>query len=349
MNYLPVAPLPMFALLLAVSSVAPSQSVRSTHSGLLYFFDGSVFIGEERIQPRFGRFQEIGEGNVLRTELGRAEVLLTPGVFLRVDENSALRMVSNNLSDTRIELLRGSAILEASHEAANPPDTLVYKIWQVRVPQDSVVRIEAEPAQLRVLSGSAEVSTKDASGKVTVHRGDVLPLASVLEADHATTLASDDFNIWAMNRSSVVSEDNSIAAGITDDPDQIDASGLAVGGFSYFPQTGIPLLGINYPYGISFGSPYGSLYPNWSNPYLSGYPYGLWYRSLPAGRLLPSIYPRPAGISNGVGVVGYPSGFSPRPSYPPPARTYVPPARIPSPAAPHTTAPHVTAPHAIHR
>ncbi len=344
MRYLPVAP-PMFALLLALSSTTPGQSVRSTHSGLLYFFEGSVFIGEERIQQKFGRFQEIGEGSVLRTELGRAEILLSPGVFLRVDENSALRMVSNNLSDTRIELLRGSAILEASHEAANPPDTLIYKTWQVRVPQDSVVRIEAEPAQLRVLSGSAEVSSEDAAGNVTVHRGDVLPFASVLVADHATTPASDDFNVWAMNRSSVVSEDNNIAVGIIDNPDQIDPAGLAVGGFTYFPQTGIPLLGITYPYGLSFGSPYGYLYPNWSNPYLSGYPYGLLYRPLPAGiRFNPSIYPRPAGIST-----GYPAGFSPRPSYPSPVRTYAPPPRISSPVAPHTTAPHVAPPHVIHR
>jgi hypothetical protein len=344
MSYLPVTRLPIFALLLAVSSVAPGQSVRSTHSGLLYFFDGSVFIGEERMQQKFGRFQEIGEGSVLRTEVGRAEVLLSPGVFLRVDENSALRMVSNKLSDTRIELLRGSAILEASHEAANPPDTLVYKTWRVRVPQDSVVRIEAEPAQLRVLSGSAEVSTGDGFGKVTVYRGDVLPFASELVAGHATTPASDDFNVWSMNRSSVVSEDNSIAAGIIDDPDRIDPAGLVMGGFTYFPQTGIPLLGITYPYGLSFGSPYGSLYPNWSNPYLSLYPYGLLYRRLPAGSLFnPSIYPRPGGISTGIGVIGHPSGFSPRPSYATPP-SYAPRPRIPSPPAPH-----VTAPHPIHR
>jgi hypothetical protein len=326
MSYLRVAPLPLLALLLTVWPTASGQTVRSTRSGLLYFFDGSIFIGDGQVQQRFGRFPEIGEGHVLRTELGRAEVLLTPGVTLRIDENSAIRMLSDSLSDTRIELLRGSAILEASREVANLPDTLIYKSWRVRVPEDSVARIDSEPAQLRVLSGTAVVSTEGAAGSVTVQRGQVLPLSTVLVAEPVTTPAADDFNVWAMNRSSVVSEDNSIGAGITDDPDQIDTSGVALGSFSYFPQTGIPSLGITYPYGLSFWSPYQTWLNPWVNPYLSFYPYGLRNSRLPAGTLL---YPRSIGYPHLIGMPSSPK--FPRPSYLPPPR--------PSIAVPHITAP----------
>jgi hypothetical protein len=313
-------------LLLAAWSTS-GQSVRSTRSGLLYFFDGYVFIGEEQLQHKFGRFPEIGEGRVLRTELGRAEVLLTPGVLLRVDENSAIRVLSDSLSDTRVEVLHGSVIVEVGHEQANPPDTLIYKDWQVRVPEDSIARIDSEPAQVRILSGTAAVSTANAS--VVVQRGQELPLASVLLAEKATTPASDSFNLWAMNRSSVVSEDNAIGAGITDDPDQLDDSGVALGGFSYFPQTGVPSLGIAYPYGLSFWSPSQSLF----NPYLPGYPYGFLYQTyprLPAGVLL---YPHPIRVSTGTGILGWPSGVNlPRPSVPPLPR-------IPSTAPPHPAVP----------
>lgn len=330
MNGLRLVTIPMFGMLLSLCSAALGQSVRSTHSGLLYFFDGTVFVGDELLQQRFGRFPEIPEGVVLRTELGRAEVLLTPGVFLRVDENSSIRMLSNSLSNTRIELLRGSAILEGSHETSNPPDALVYQNWQVRVQEDSVARIDSEPARVRVYSGTAVVSTEDGSGTVTVHRGEVLPFGSALVAEQATTPAVDAFNIWAMNRSSVVSEDNTIGAGITDDPDQIDSSGVALGGFSYFPQTGIPSLGIAYPYGLSFWNSY----PSWVNPYLSVYPYGLLYQRLPAGTFLG---PRPLAISPGNGLFGRPLGLNlPRPSYLPPPR-------------PAMVLPHVTAPHVIRR
>ncbi len=336
MSHLRLAPLSIFVILLAALSAVSAQSVRSTRSGLIYFFDGSVFIGDEQLQQKFGRFEEVGEGRVLRTEHGRAEVLLTPGVFLRVDENSAVRMLSNSLSDTRVELLRGSAIVEVSREAANPRDTLIYKDWQVRIPQESVARIDSEPAQLRVYSGTAEVLSEGASKNLTVQRGEVLPLASVLVAEPATVPAADDFNIWSMNRSSVVSEDNSIAAGITDDPDQIDTSGTALGSFSYFPQTGIPSLGIAYPYGLSFWSPYEYGFNPWLNPYLSIYPNGALYRRVPANTLIYQrpIYPRPIGTSTGTGVIVRPPGsYNPRPSLPVPAR--------PSIAVPHSAAPRV--------
>jgi hypothetical protein len=315
--------LPLLGVLLA------GQSVRSTHSGLIYFFEGKVFLGDEQLQQRFGRFPEIPDGLVLRTDLGRAEVLLTPGVFLRLDENSAVRMVSASLSDTRIELLRGSAILEGSHEAANPPDTIIYKNWQVQVQQDSVARIDSEPPQVRVYSGTATASAGGESPLAPVRRGEVLPFASVLVAEPAPNPATDAFNLWAMNRSSIVSEDNSIGAGITDDPDQLDSSGAALGSFSYFPQTGIPSMGITYPYGLSFWNSY----PSWVNPYLSVYPYGLLYTRWPVGT---SVYPRPFTISPGTGGFRPLSTTLPRPSYAPTPR-------------PAIIVPHVTAPHGIRR
>ncbi len=51
---------------------------------------------------------------MLETGQGRAEVLLTPGVFLRVGDNSAVRLISPGLADTRVEVLRGQAIVEVA-------------------------------------------------------------------------------------------------------------------------------------------------------------------------------------------------------------------------------------------
>src|SRR6516164_5495593 len=111
-----------FGLILSAWAPALAQSVISTHSGVVYFFDGAVYVGDQRLEQRFGRFPDIGEGRELRTEQGRAEVLLTPGVILRIGDNSVIRMVSSKFSDTRVELLVGSAILEANEPA---PDTAV--------------------------------------------------------------------------------------------------------------------------------------------------------------------------------------------------------------------------------
>ena len=101
---------------LAVAAIlalpANGQSVISTRSGLVHYFEGAVYLGDQPLQPRFGKFPTIAEGSELRTAQGRAEVLLTPGVFLRLGESSAIRMVANALSDTRVGLLAGSVLVD---------------------------------------------------------------------------------------------------------------------------------------------------------------------------------------------------------------------------------------------
>ena len=51
-----------------------------------------------------GRFSSTGQG--------KAEILLTPGVYLRLDDQSAVKMVSPDLTPTQVELERGHAAVE---------------------------------------------------------------------------------------------------------------------------------------------------------------------------------------------------------------------------------------------
>jgi ferric-dicitrate binding protein FerR (iron transport regulator) len=108
-----------------------AQSVISTHSGIVYFFEGSVYLGDQVLQPHPGKFSSVPPGAELRTAEGRAEVLLTPGVFVRIGARSAIRMVANELSDTRVELLAGSALVDSAEPNSGTSVTLIYKNWSV--------------------------------------------------------------------------------------------------------------------------------------------------------------------------------------------------------------------------
>src|SRR5437588_9754366 len=89
----------------ATSFVASAQSVISAKSGLIHYAEGRVYLGDKLVESQFGSFPDIKGNGQVRTEDGRAEVLLTPGVFLRIGENSSIRMVTNRLIDTRVEFL----------------------------------------------------------------------------------------------------------------------------------------------------------------------------------------------------------------------------------------------------
>ena len=82
-------PLRAFSLAAAGAALALSaygQAVISTRSGVVHFFEGAVSVAGRPLEAHFGKFTSIPEGAELRTEQGRAEVLLTPGVILRVGE-----------------------------------------------------------------------------------------------------------------------------------------------------------------------------------------------------------------------------------------------------------------------
>lgn len=300
---------PRAALLLPLMALAAwlpvsAQTVISTHSGVLYFFEGSVFLGDQQLEQKFGKFPDIGQGRELRTEHGRAEVLLTPGVFLRIGDNSSIRMISESLADTRVELLTGSAIVEVNQNAPDTSVTLVYKDWQVRAPQMGVYRIDSEPPQLQVFKGEVDVA-QGGKDPVAVKDNESLPLSAVLVPEPSPLQAGDPFKTWAMNRSQAVSADNAIAGEIVDDPNQMDASnaydpGIAAGGgFTYFPLTGVPSLGIVNPYGVSFWSPYQATL---NSMYFPMYLYAPYYIGWPSGSI---IYPRsllPGRLGGGTGL-----------------------------------------------
>jgi hypothetical protein len=295
---------------------------------MVYFFEGSVFIGDQPLEQKFGKFPDVGQGGVLRTEQGRAEILLTPGVFLRVGENTQVRLISNQLSDTRVELVMGSAILESDEVPDGNSVTLSYQNWQARVPGRGVYRIDAEPAQVRVYKGDVRVAVSG-SDSVTAKEGETLPLAPVLVTERTAGDPTDSFSEWAMSRSQAIDADNTVASQIFDDPPSVDASSLALGGFSYFPPIGVGGMALTSPYGLSFWSPFQS---SLNTLYRPSYLYGPSYPAWPGVVRYPGLQ-RPWAGRTGVGLGVRPIGV--RPIAP----------VTPSPRAPITAPVHTAAPH----
>ena len=91
---------------LALVPATWAQAVISAHSGLVNFVEGDVKIADQTVKLNGAIFPDVKVGQTLSTQKGRAEVLLTPGVFLRLDNNTSFRMVSNKLTDTQVEILQ---------------------------------------------------------------------------------------------------------------------------------------------------------------------------------------------------------------------------------------------------
>jgi len=272
----PIWKVALFVVTLVLSAVSVSaQPVVSAKSGLVAYIEGKVFNGDQELQPSLTSFPEVKEKMVLRTTEGRAEVLLTPGVFLRIGENSSFRMITNRLIDTRLELLTGSAVVEANEVAKDTNLTIVADKATILIAKHGLYRFDMEPARVKVFEGVASVSTGEQTSPVAA--GKMLRLdttsASVEKFDKEATDALDR---WSRRRAENVAMANVSSAKQIHDygcsnygTNWVDPLAVGVptnspcynpcGGWRYNPWYGM----VTYiPCGANIYSPYGYRY--WS-------------------------------------------------------------------------------------
>jgi len=312
--------------IIAASGVSiGAQSVISTHSGVINFFEGAVYLNDQPLELHVGRFPTMPVGAELRTAQGRAEVLLTPGVFIRLDERSSVRMVSNDLSDTQVELRNGSAVVDSAEPTPSTSVTLIHKDWRVHFLENGTYRIDTKPPRLRVTRGYAEVRVGADGDAVPVWAGNDLVFANLTAPEPSSGGSTDALDDWSKGRSQSISADNAITQHI--DEDSASQSLSIVDSFTYFPFLGLPALGVVGPRAYTPPSFY---QPGFNSIYMPGYRYqpfvfGAWRYGSPI--FMPGRAPR-TGI--------LPSHVPPPSSHPPAASSPVtpaphPPATRPSP------------------
>ena len=279
----PVAGSVLGTLAVALSAgSAYAQYVISAHAGVVQYVEGRAYLNDQLVEPKFGQFPDIKENQEFRTEEGRAEILLTPGVFLRLGERSAIRMLSNRLTDTRVEVLAGSAMIECSDVPKDNSIQAVYKGNAIRLAKQGLYRIDTQPARLRVYEGEAVVT--DGSGQLTVRGGKQTNLGGVLLAENFDRKDTDALYSWSDRRAGYVSQANIVSANAVSNGGYssgyggysglgfggLGFSGLGYNGFGYDPAfmggwmfnpmfgmyTFMPYSGFGYsPFGYTYFSP----------------------------------------------------------------------------------------------
>jgi len=177
------------------------QQVISAQSGTVQYVEGTVYANGQRVERKFGQFPALRQSEELRTEDGRAEVLLTPGAFLRVSDHSSIRLLSNRLSDTRVEVLSGSVMVECDELLKDNAVSLVYQGESIQLEKHGLYRLDTAPPEFRVYEGEAAIQS--ASGQTRLKAGKRADLGGAIVAQRFDRqLSIDDFYQWSSQRSS---------------------------------------------------------------------------------------------------------------------------------------------------
>ncbi len=197
---------------LAVSaSLCLAQNIAPSHSGTVDYFQGDVSIDGLQLVSKTARFSTLKEQSVLKTGQGRAELLLTPGVILRVGENSSVRMLDSDLMHTKVQLVSGTAMVEAMEsgtDVKDPPVTIVYNNFQTQPVKFGIYEISADPAQVRVFEGEARVSAVNSDQWTKVKDGHQVALTSEMASTKFDDKIADDLYLWSRDRSGYLAAGN---------------------------------------------------------------------------------------------------------------------------------------------
>jgi hypothetical protein len=276
------------ALILSVSASAARAMAGDTSPeravpGTLNYVEGTVSIDSQALSAKSIGTAQLENGQSLTTSTGKAEILLTPGVFLRVGDNSAVKMISSGLTDTEVGLDSGHAIVEVAE---------IHPENDIRISADGVTTellktglydFDLNQQELRVFEGKAAVAYGD--GHFDVQGGHEVSLLQAGQKEKPQkfdkkTYEADDLYRWSSLRSSYVAEANVNAASIYVNsgwgpwgPGWWGAGWYWdpwFGGFTFIPGDGV----FFSPFGWGFYSPWWV----YRAPFYGGYRYGVYHR-----------------------------------------------------------------------
>ena len=255
----------MLTLSLATLFVpAFGQGANPARPGTLNYIEGQASLEGQQLSAKSVGHAELQTGQYLATATGKAEILLTPGIFLRLDNNSTVKMVSPDLTHTEVELTQGRASVEVDQIYKQNTILVDLKAGQTQLLKNGLYEFDAAVGTVRVYDGKAAVFTSltpQANEKpIDVKGGKQLTLVGEsvrpVGFNKDQVAANDPLYKWSSLRSSYLGEGN------------INLASTYGGGSGYAPGWAWDQAAYDYtwlpggdsfffsPFGYGFYSPY---------------------------------------------------------------------------------------------
>jgi len=171
--------------------------------GALEYIDGAAFVNGRAVSGAKGQLPILDNGERLSTAQGHAEMLLTPGVFLRLDAQSEVLLENASLTDTRVRLDSGAAMLEVDDIHKDNLIRVDTGPGTVKVLKTGLYRFTAQPADVEVLKGKVEALEGDQTKKEGKNKE--IAFTSGLAVSEFTP-QNDDLSRWSRLRSEYEAE-----------------------------------------------------------------------------------------------------------------------------------------------
>ena len=198
---------------LAALICIPAWGAVPPQPGTINYIEGQSSIGGQPLGENSAGSVRLLAGQTLSTQNGRAEVLLTPGVFLRIGNNSSLDMISPDLANTILLLQKGRALVEMADIRPENNIRINANGASAQILKRGLYDIDADHGQIRVFDGKAVVQTNGRQVEVKgEHLFNLNAQVGLKPRKFDRKTYQDDFYRWASLRSSYLADANADAA-----------------------------------------------------------------------------------------------------------------------------------------
>ncbi len=199
------------ALVCASQAQDREKFVISARAGGVNSVNGSVMVTRQGQAAQLLTIQdELSPGDVVATRPGsQVEVLLNPGSYLRVGENSEFTLVDNSLNNLVIKLTKGSAIIEATAgEDADLQINVLANEHRLVIIRSGIYRINVQPGSAELLVRKGRVLPDDnptgiVKGGMKVTYTESGPLTARLDKKD-----QEQFDLWSKQRAETLARAN---------------------------------------------------------------------------------------------------------------------------------------------
>jgi hypothetical protein len=267
------------ALVSAGQAQNREKFVISAKAGGVNSVAGRVMVTRQGQAPQLLTGQDdLVAGDTVTTGQGsQTEILLNPGSYLRVGENSEFTLVDNSLDNLTLKLAKGSAIIEATAgENAKLQISVVANQQHFVIIRSGIYRINAQRDSTELLVRKGRVSVENnppeiVKGGVRVTYAAGGPLTAKLDKKD-----QDQFDLWSKKRAETLARANEkisrrLVYGSLVRMSLFETAANTWGVWAYSPLSrSFTFMPFNY----GWSSPYGHYYSNYCGFWRGGPVYG---------------------------------------------------------------------------
>lgn len=175
---------------------ATAQYTISARPGVVNYIEGDVSLNGASLEAKQLRNAYTKSNDSLSTGAGKAEILLSPGIYLRVGDNSEIRMISPSLVHSQFEVVKGEAIVEIAEIEKGSDIVVVDHGASITLQRNGLYRFTGDtPPMASAIEGKADVAFGERT--MELNKGHEVVLTADLKPEKFDTKREDDLYAWS--------------------------------------------------------------------------------------------------------------------------------------------------------